>query len=697
MESLGFRVNGTALVRTDLNKVIRYTRNYLRAEFEFIQGWSDVSSIVANFTKDGVTYSVFVEENFCNVPWEVLENEGSFLLSLSGGDLLMTEDVEILVYGSGVVGGLVPTVASPGLYDYVLEKVDGMDNLVITDKVEATNIEADNITSDNITSENITSDNIASNSITANTILVKDDEEFMELSPYGIRGSYNTLIDNIDRINTTDLNVSNDIYVDGNIDAKGSISCDDLNASGIVYAGEFSGDSLSLTKASAIPEIKNSFSTSTYNNVETDLKFSKSGFNLKSVSTKTSDGSVYTNEIKTSNSKITVNANDFEVASVKNIKLNSESTATINGKGVRIQNSGDDKIVINDSNTKLNGGSCSVEVGNSNIYINGSNDVNISGKNIRNSLDTVGTFEAVGKTIDGKGSIVRLGVVGEGKTTKVNLGKDLAKIGVYNVSEKTVSATIDTGVEIGNKKVNILGDLYINNKSFKDMRDYIIGAYELQLNCLSNQGVDINEIKFGEGKLYICNNGTSYLWGERTPDYTEESSPFSNEYSETATGNLFIPRKALIRLGSNLFYNCSTLENVVIKDVEEIGSDAFRDSSMKSLICKADKIESGAFRGCTQLLNAEVTAEYISTNTFNYCTGMKTVSLSGVEQVPANTFVYCWALESVNLSGTVERIDKNVFSGLNNLKTITVNKPEGSIADAPWGAVNAEIIWNGGM
>lgn len=48
------------------------------------------------------------------------------------------------------------------------------------------------------------------------------------------------------------------------------------------------------------------------------------------------------------------------------------------------------------------------------------------------------------------------------------------------------------------------------------------------------------------------------------------------------------------------------------------------------------------------------------------------------------------------LPSTLTKIDYNMFSLCTALEKITINKPEGSITGAPWGApASCEVIWNG--
>lgn len=137
---LQFKVTGTDLRRTDNSKVVAITRNNVSAKFEFNSDWADITPVVAQFSLNGgACYDININNSECLVPWEVLQEAGTLSVSIAGGDLISTNEIKINVYGSGVVGGLVPTVASPSVYKQVSElateisdKYNGITNLLNT-------------------------------------------------------------------------------------------------------------------------------------------------------------------------------------------------------------------------------------------------------------------------------------------------------------------------------------------------------------------------------------------------------------------------------------------------------------------------------------------------------------------------------------------------------------------------------------
>ena len=116
MEVLKFKVSGTSITRKNTGYVTINSRNEVYASFEFDSTWGNIEPRVANFRNGDTSYDVFIEEGRCVVPYEVLEKEGQLKVCVMGGDLISTGCVEVAIYNNGVVGGLVPTIASPSVY-----------------------------------------------------------------------------------------------------------------------------------------------------------------------------------------------------------------------------------------------------------------------------------------------------------------------------------------------------------------------------------------------------------------------------------------------------------------------------------------------------------------------------------------------------------------------------------------------------
>ena len=85
----------------------------------------------------------------------------------------------------------------------------------------------------------------------------------------------------------------------------------------------------------------------------------------------------------------------------------------------------------------------------------------------------------------------------------------------------------------------------------------------------------------------------------------------------------------------------------------------------------------------------------IGANAFNNCQGISITEIpSGVTSIAINAFIGCVGLTSIRFLGTPTSIDENTFKGCTNLTSIKVPWSEGAVANAPWGATNATIIYN---
>lgn len=72
----------------------------------------------------------------------------------------------------------------------------------------------------------------------------------------------------------------------------------------------------------------------------------------------------------------------------------------------------------------------------------------------------------------------------------------------------------------------------------------------------------------------------------------------------------------------------------------------------------------------------------------------------GVTSIGPRAFQGASRLKTVTIPSTMTYIANSSSNGgafyeCTSIETITVNKPEGSLNGAPWGATNAQVIWNG--
>lgn len=174
----------------------------------------------------------------------------------------------------------------------------------------------------------------------------------------------------------------------------------------------------------------------------------------------------------------------------------------------------------------------------------------------------------------------------------------------------------------------------------------------------------------------------------------------------TALETLVIP-KGVNKICCNAFAACTSLKNVTIPDtVTELGATSAHGTG-------------GAFSGCSSLEKIEIpgSVKTILGGTFSGCTVLKTVILQeGVSEIQAGAFSGCVALENISFpaslrllnpgalvganvktikfKGTPTTIAEDACPGATQITDIYVPWSEGEVANAPWGATNAEIHYN---
>ena len=80
---------------------------------------------------------------------------------------------------------------------------------------------------------------------------------------------------------------------------------------------------------------------------------------------------------------------------------------------------------------------------------------------------------------------------------------------------------------------------------------------------------------------------------------------------------------------------------------------------------------------------------------FSDCTSLVSITLPpALASIRNQAFLKCSGLETVKFTSTVSAIPNGVFSGCTKLSTIYVPWSQGEVANAPWGANNATIIYD---
>lgn len=110
-------------------------------------------------------------------------------------------------------------------------------------------------------------------------------------------------------------------------------------------------------------------------------------------------------------------------------------------------------------------------------------------------------------------------------------------------------------------------------------------------------------------------------------------------------------------------------------------------------------IGTSAFNSAVDLTSIDIPEGLtsIGNSAFYGCVKLANVGLpNGITSIGILAFGYCGLLEAIEIPNSVESIGENCFQGCKTLETITINKAEGSLEGAPWGAPSTtQVVWTG--
>lgn len=123
-----FNIRNQTISRVDNVRVMSMSHNYIVAHFDFLtDDWEEVSKI-AIFAKGSRSFKVILDSNLeAFVPWELLEDAGTVLVSVYGGDLITVNAAEVTVeqssYTDDAENERLPT---PDVWEQLLARIDSM-------------------------------------------------------------------------------------------------------------------------------------------------------------------------------------------------------------------------------------------------------------------------------------------------------------------------------------------------------------------------------------------------------------------------------------------------------------------------------------------------------------------------------------------------------------------------------------------
>ena len=191
---------------------------------------------------------------------------------------------------------------------------------------------------------------------------------------------------------------------------------------------------------------------------------------------------------------------------------------------------------------------------------------------------------------------------------------------------------------------------------------------------------------FGSIKQAIIDKGVEVPSGTPTSQYGTKigeiqsgggsDEDFISVIERTAT-NPTLP-SGLTKIGDYAFYGCTNL-------------------ALTSLPNGLTSIGSYAFRSCTSLALTSLpnSLTSISDNAFQNCTSLALTSLpNSLTSIYNYAFQNCTGLTEITFKGKPNSIYTSAFKGCTNLTTIRMPWSEGAVSGAPWGAINANLIYS---
>lgn len=153
-------------------------------------------------------------------------------------------------------------------------------------------------------------------------------------------------------------------------------------------------------------------------------------------------------------------------------------------------------------------------------------------------------------------------------------------------------------------------------------------------------------------------------------------------------------------IGNAAYNSCTALRRIDLPDsITEIRHGAFYATSLTEITIpnSVTSMSEQPFANCTSLTRAVLpnSITTIPNLCFSGCTLLNNIAIpESVIYINNFAFNECTSLTSMSIPSSVSAIGSYGFYRCTDI-TITIDKPEGSISGAPWGATNATVIWTG--
>lgn len=251
-----------------------------------------------------------------------------------------------------------------------------------------------------------------------------------------------------------------------------------------------------------------------------------------------------------------------------------------------------------------------------------------------------------------------------------------------------------------------------------------------------NQNVNTAITDFGLIKQAIVNKGVSVPTGTPTSQYGNKISSIQTgadvsgvtaTAGDVDTGKVFVNSSGAEVTGTSTYKSDYTALNTLVgqttaaaedvaqgkvfvnsNGVQTTGTASGGNEDLVKMIERPEnctitipngttEIGTSAFQNFRNLIsvNLPTTLTTIGANAFYNCLNLVLSSLPpNISEIKGAAFYTCGSIRQLTFLGTPTSIESTVFNNCTNLTTIRVPWASGAVANSPWGATNASVIYN---
>ena len=261
--------------------------------------------------------------------------------------------------------------------------------------------------------------------------------------------------------------------------------------------------------------------------------------------------------------------------------------------------------------------------------------------------------------------------------------EDAGSLTISNVTAGSLDATLATKGRFY-KKVSVSGTL--NDADYTALKDFVnANSFPVELEISVSNGNTVIPASMFEGSMRLSSVALTGI--------TEIGQ---NAFKSSSLRSITLPENGLKTIGEYAFSQCESLESVTIPaSVETWGSDAFSSSGLKTVTLSEGlkTIGGSAFYHCESLESVTIPTSVETWGSYAFSSsGLKTVILpEGLKTIGESAFYQCKGLESVTIPTSVETWGSGAFH-FSGLKTVTLSEGLKSIGNYAFNSCPLEKV-----